>query len=121
MMLSDYKKHFLKGAMLELAVKHVKHYLTDILYDFYKIDELDKEDAIPDVCYFIVRDCGTDFGEISDPNIGFRKENADSSAIWYKIDMKKYIEELPDPMNYSDCYTVSSDCYFITKQCEEVF
>jgi hypothetical protein len=79
----------LKQCLLTIAVKHVRHFITDIVYDFDTIGLLNSTEKIPSKLIFIVRECGTNIEEIGSPTLEYHLSYPENDIRFYSIDIEK--------------------------------
>ena len=79
----------LKQCLLTIAVKHVRHFIGDLIYDFDTIDLLNSTEKIPNKLVFIVRECGTNIEEIGSPTLEYHLSYPESNIRFYSVNVEK--------------------------------
>lgn len=106
MKLTHYQLTVLKQNLVELMFKITKHYQSDIIIDFGKLDSLNQEGNIPDYMIFVCREYGTSLGDMSDACVGYCI-GQDNTAQFYEIDFKT----LSKISSIEEYFTGESDNY----------
>lgn len=81
----------IKQTMLILAHKKVKSYISDLVYEFEKLDRFNRNNELIGKFVFLVRESGTEFGRETDERIVFEWGG---NAVRYTVDFDEYFDRI---------------------------